>query len=133
MSESTGTVRLSVPAQPEFVSVARLTLAGVASRLSFDVDQVEDIRLAVAEAMTLLLRAGAGNAMVELEASWSPAQLDITLTRDAAANPAPAADEDDDASISLVLMEALMDSATVTEPGEGQSAVRLSKARTEAP
>jgi anti-sigma regulatory factor (Ser/Thr protein kinase) len=42
-------VRLEVPATPEFLRLARVTAAGLASRLGFSFDQVEDLRLAIDE------------------------------------------------------------------------------------
>jgi anti-sigma regulatory factor (Ser/Thr protein kinase) len=42
-------VRLAVPATPEFLRLARVTAAGLASRLGFTFDQVEDLRLAIDE------------------------------------------------------------------------------------
>jgi serine/threonine-protein kinase RsbW len=45
-------VSLSIPSRPEYVGVARLAILGVASRMRFSYDEVEDIRLAVGEACT---------------------------------------------------------------------------------
>jgi serine/threonine-protein kinase RsbW len=45
-------VNLEIPSRPEFVGVARLAILGVASRMRFTYDEVEDIRLAVGEACT---------------------------------------------------------------------------------
>ncbi len=42
-------VRLTVPARPEFLGLARVTAAGLAGRLGFTFDQVEDLRLAIDE------------------------------------------------------------------------------------
>jgi serine/threonine-protein kinase RsbW len=42
-------VRLAVPAMPEYLRLARVTAAGLASRLGFSFDQVEDLRLAIDE------------------------------------------------------------------------------------
>lgn len=44
-------IELRIPASTQWVRVARLTVAGVASRLHFSIDAVEDIKLAVAEAI----------------------------------------------------------------------------------
>ena len=46
-------VELKIPCLPEFVGVARLAILGVASRMKFSYDEVEDIRLAVGEACTI--------------------------------------------------------------------------------
>lgn len=45
-------VELNIPSRPEYVGVARLAILGVASRMRFSYDEVEDIRLAVGEACT---------------------------------------------------------------------------------
>jgi hypothetical protein len=42
-------VRLVVPASPEFLRLARVTAAGLAGRLGFNYDEVEDLRLAIDE------------------------------------------------------------------------------------
>ncbi|GAA0351825.1 anti-sigma B factor RsbW [Bacillus horti] len=45
-------VELKIPAKPEYVGVVRLLISGVASRFGFSMDDIEDIKLAVAEACT---------------------------------------------------------------------------------
>lgn len=45
-------VTLVIPCQADYVSVARMMIAGVASRLHFSADTVEDIRMAVSEVCT---------------------------------------------------------------------------------
>ena len=42
-------VRLTMPATPQLLRVARLTAAGLASRLGFSLDEVEDLKIAVDE------------------------------------------------------------------------------------
>ncbi|HET9690966.1 MAG TPA: ATP-binding protein [Acidimicrobiales bacterium] len=46
---SSDEVRLAVPAMPEYLRLARVTAAGLASRLGFSFDEVEDLRLAIDE------------------------------------------------------------------------------------
>jgi serine/threonine-protein kinase RsbW len=53
-------VRLSVPGSLEYVRVVRLTAAAVAARLGFDVDDIEDLRVAVDEMASAVIEAGSG-------------------------------------------------------------------------
>lgn len=48
-------IRLSVPAQSRFVRLARLTAASVGNDAGFDVEGVEDLRIAVNEMFALLV------------------------------------------------------------------------------
>src|SRR5688500_19402777 len=48
-------VRLSDPAESRYVRLARLAAAGVATEAGFDVDGVEDLRVAVNEMFALLV------------------------------------------------------------------------------
>lgn len=43
-------VVIAIPASPEYVRVVRLAVAGVATRMRFSYEQIEDIKLAVSEA-----------------------------------------------------------------------------------
>ena len=43
---------ISIPNKPEYVGVVRLTTSAIASRMGFNVEEIEDIKVAVAEACT---------------------------------------------------------------------------------
>ena len=64
-------IELSIPAGSEWVRVARLTVAGVASRLPFPIDAVEDIKLAVTEAINNAIQHSP--APIPLDGEWLPA------------------------------------------------------------
>ncbi len=51
-------IELSIPAQSEWVRVARLTVAGVAARQGFSIEAVEDIKVAVSEAINNAIQHG---------------------------------------------------------------------------
>ncbi len=55
---SSGEVRLEVPASPEFLRITRIMAAGVASRLGFTLDEVEDLRIAIDELCFALVGKG---------------------------------------------------------------------------
>lgn len=55
-------VALTVPATASYLGVVRTATAGLAARLQFTLDEIEDLRIAVDEACTMLLRSAAANA-----------------------------------------------------------------------
>ncbi|MCF6093752.1 anti-sigma B factor RsbW [Microaerobacter geothermalis] len=52
MGKSSDFVELKIPALPEYIAVVRLMISGIASRMGFSYDDIEDIKIAVAEACT---------------------------------------------------------------------------------
>lgn len=53
--ETTDAVDLRVPADPAYLAVVRTATAGLATRLNLTLDEIEDLRIAVDEACSLLL------------------------------------------------------------------------------
>lgn len=56
------TVDLTIPPWPEYISVARLTVAAVAARQAFTYDEIEDLKIAVSEACNVLIGSRRGSA-----------------------------------------------------------------------
>jgi serine/threonine-protein kinase RsbW len=52
MKASFDYIEMKVPAKPEYVGVIRLTLSGIASRMGFSYEVIEDIKIAASEAVT---------------------------------------------------------------------------------
>src|SRR5690554_3236251 len=59
--ESKDIISLTLPNAPEYVSIARLTLSGIANRMGFNIEDIEDLKVAVAEACTNAIKHGCGN------------------------------------------------------------------------
>jgi serine/threonine-protein kinase RsbW len=72
-----GVVRLSVPASLEYVRIVRLTGSGVASRLGFDIEEIENLRVALDELASLAIDAAAGG---ELEVSFFATDTELRIT-----------------------------------------------------
>ena len=51
-------IELKIPSRPEFIVVARLTVAAVATRMGFDYDDIEDLKVATGEAVTNAIQHG---------------------------------------------------------------------------
>ncbi|MFD1067135.1 anti-sigma B factor RsbW [Oceanobacillus locisalsi] len=45
-------IEMKVPAKAEYIGVMRLTLSGVANRVGFSYDAIEDLKVAISEAIT---------------------------------------------------------------------------------
>ncbi|MDG5787935.1 anti-sigma B factor RsbW [Evansella sp. AB-P1] len=52
MAQTSDLIDLKMPAKPEYVGVVRLTISGIANRIGYSYDDIEDIKIAVAEACT---------------------------------------------------------------------------------
>jgi serine/threonine-protein kinase RsbW len=82
------TVSVDVPATSVFVRVLRNVVAGVAARLDMPIDQIEDIRLAVTEAASLLLEEGDPTSL-HMSIGRGDDTVDVTLTSDGRSEPWP--------------------------------------------
>lgn len=58
MSTSIDIIEIVLPFKAEYVSIARLAVSGVASRMGFDIETIEDIKVAVAEVCNKLVSMG---------------------------------------------------------------------------
>ncbi|MCM3112277.1 anti-sigma B factor RsbW [Lederbergia lenta] len=52
MKEAFDYIEMKIPAKAEYVGVIRLTLSGIASRMGFAYDLIEDLKIATSEAIT---------------------------------------------------------------------------------
>jgi serine/threonine-protein kinase RsbW len=72
-------VVLTLPASSAYLSVLRTATAGLAARLQFTLDEIEDLRIAVDEACAMLL-AGGESEDTELHCRFALATDQITVT-----------------------------------------------------
>ncbi len=134
-------VEVTFPARPEFVSVARLTAATVAARLGFTYDEIEDVKIAVAEACASLIVPGTdpGHPM-KVRFLLGPETLEISVEAKAPGvtlpNPAPTGRASsaslpvDESSMGIFLMQCLVDEVEARHhDASGIAEVRLVKRR----
>ncbi len=124
-----GDVRLVVPAAPEYLRLVRLTAAGMASRLRFTFDEVEDLRIAVDELCFHLLGHDDDDVIPSDEARtmdlvYSAGADFITITgRTGLSGPVPRPSD-----LSEQILDALVDEHEVSG-GNGMVTFRLKKQR----
>jgi serine/threonine-protein kinase RsbW len=110
------TVELSIPARAEWVVVARLAVAAAASRLAFTVEEIEDIKLALAEACTFCIQHGPGGERIDVkfEALHDAMTMSVSIADASGAitevvTPDELAVEEQAEEIGIFLLRALMD------------------------
>ncbi len=76
-------VELAIPAVPELLSLPRLTAAAVAARAGFDIEEVEDVRLAIEELCLAAFEGrGRGRLCVRLVLRDGALEVDCTFEPD---------------------------------------------------
>jgi serine/threonine-protein kinase RsbW len=119
-------VVLVVPADGSYLAVLRTATAGLAARLQFTLDEIEDLRIAVDEACAMLLAVAAPSSDLTCEFEVTPAALTIEVgvpVQGTAALPG-------NQSFSWQVLTALAgEVAADTTPG--RAAIRLTKRRTQ--
>ncbi|SDE07789.1 serine/threonine-protein kinase RsbW [Paenibacillus sp. UNCCL117] len=73
MNSESRVVCLSVPAEPEYIDLVRLTLYGISSKLGFSYEEIEDMKVAVAEACN--------NAVVHAYEPGRPGVMEVRFER----------------------------------------------------
>ena len=82
-------VVLRVPADGAYVSVLRTMTAGLAARLDFTVDDIEDLRIAGGEACALVLPEATSGGDLEAEFRLRPGTLSVSVSVPSNGSTAP--------------------------------------------
>lgn len=106
-------VELRLPADSAYVSVLRTTTAGLAARLDFTIDDIEDLRIAVGEACAMVLRDADPDSPLLAEFFLAPSLLTIRVTVSGSEVGAPDYD-----SFAWQVLDTLAGSATAEVDGD---------------
>ncbi len=133
--ETGRTVRLRIPARPEYIALARLALSGVAELSTLSEEDVADLKLALTEAVSNSVRhayAG-GEGFVSIAYALSAEALEIEVADGGAGfDPASAApregDEISEGGLGIAIIRTIADELEiVSRPGERGSRLRFVK------
>ncbi|MEE6309478.1 anti-sigma regulatory factor [Plantactinospora veratri] len=116
-------VLLTVPADGGFLGVLRTATAGLAARLHFALDEIEDLRIAVDEACAMLLAVATRDA--ELDCRF--AVTDDALTVEVSVPTARGARLPAESSFAWKVLTALTTSASATATGDRATIMLLTR------
>jgi anti-sigma regulatory factor (Ser/Thr protein kinase) len=126
-------VGLRIPSGADLLVLARLTAATVASRAGFDVEEVEDLRLAVDELCVALIRPGTDGTLT-LEFTRDADLIEVRCGYEVL-ETAPSVEADDDLidGLSDRILDALVDDhGRLLVDGNEQAWLRKRRARQQA-
>jgi serine/threonine-protein kinase RsbW len=110
--QTLGSVQLRIPARAEWVAVARLAAAAVGSRMRLSVDEIDDLKLVIAEACTSCIQRTEGVENIDIRWDISPIELRITIAADGRGPKLESVKEAADSKVDglgVFLIQALMD------------------------
>ena len=117
-------ITISVPARTGFVHVLRAVTAGVAARLDFSVDDIDDLRLAVDEASAHLLSQHPSLTRLSVRLTPGPDRFEVLAWGDGQIDAWPK--DDTTRSMAWHVLVALTDELSL-ERVDGEPAIRFAK------
>ena len=133
--ETSRTVRLRIPAHPEYIALTRLALSGLAALAALSEDDLVDLKLALTEAVSNSVRhaypGGAGFVSVAYELSATALQIevaDVGAGFDPAVPTPPDGEELSEGGLGVAVTRTIADELEITSwLGESGSRLRLVK------
>ena len=116
-------IRLSFPVNPAYVSSARLTVSSIANRIRFDIDEIEDLKTAVSEACTYIIKQSS-RTDENFEICFMPKMGEMTVEIVAYGNNS---EDGLDGDLSLMMIKALVDEFNITKPEKGKFTITMVK------
>jgi len=118
------TITLSFPVNAAYVSAARLTASSIANRMGFDIDEIEDVKAAVSEACTYLIKKNApgGDGVFGVDFQLEGGELEIHIT-----SGSFLAVTAGDGDMGLMMIKALMDQLTLEPAESGKTVIVMRK------
>ncbi|WP_306770740.1 ATP-binding protein [Isachenkonia alkalipeptolytica] len=124
-------IELSIPNKAEFVSVVRLTLVAIANRVGFNIEEIEDMKVAIAEACTNAITHGNNTPAesinihftlmekgLEIEVKDKGVGCDVEKIED------PKIEELNENGLGIFIIRSLMDDVKIhSEPDQGMTII----------
>lgn len=127
-------ISMSLPNKPEYVSVARLTASVVANNMGFDIEDIEDIKVAVGEACNNSVIHGDKSSIINLSFIIDNSDFIVEVTDDGKGfdfdeYEQPDLDNYQGKGLGIFIMESLMDTVEINTTLGNGTKIRLKKQR----
>ena len=125
------TIKMEISANPEYVSIIRLTTSGIANKVGFCIDDIEDLKVAISEACTNAIKHSSDERFIIIysiiENGLTIEVIDNGKGYDRSAVSKPDIDNLKEGGMGLFIIEALMDEVKVeSQEGKGPS-IKMTK------
>lgn len=110
------TISMLIPLKAEYVSIARLTVSGIASRMGFDIDTIEDIKVALSEILGKFIekKSSAGRVNVDFQCLEDGISIKFTNLD----QNIPKLFDNDTDKFALAIISSLMDEIEIEKQGD---------------
>jgi len=121
LEETENRIQIELPIEKEFARLLRLMVSGVASRMNFNLDAVDDLKIAIEEAYLMAMRYKVANPLV-VSFTTKPDRLEI----DFKGKSLSSAEEDQKEDFGSFILGAVVDEMEVSQENK-EFNLRLTK------
>ena len=125
------TIKMEISANPDFVSIIRLTTSGIANKIGFSIEDIEDIKVAVSEACTNAIK-HSYDKNVNITYTILKNGLDIEIKDNGKGYDVKSIDEPDltnpkENGLGLFIIKTLMDNVNIESKDNQGTIIKMTK------
>ena len=125
------TIKMEIPANPDYVSILRLTTSGIANKLGFSMDDIEDMKVAVSEACSNAVKHSEDNKVsINFNLLNNGIQIEIIDNGkgyDVDSKETPDLTNPKEGGLGLFIIQTLMDEVNISSRGNQGTTIKMTK------
>ena len=125
------TIKMEIPANPDYVSILRLTTSGIANKLGFSMDDIEDMKVAVSEACSNAVKHSEDNkVIINFNLLNNGIQIEIIDNGkgyDVDSIETPDLSNPKEGGLGLFIIQTLMDEVNISSKGNQGTTIKMTK------
>lgn len=125
------TIKMEISSNPDYVGIIRLTTSGIANKIGFSIDDIEDIKVAVSEACTNAIK-HSDDEKFNITFNILDNRLDIEIKDngsgyDIDSVPTPDLENPKENGLGLFIIQALMDDVSIESKDNKGTIIKMTK------